>query len=295
MEDEDVELLLRAGKEEKVGNEISMEEDCLEDDERVTILFVHGGPGLSNHLELYSLFFPAPPSNIKPTSCLFDHCGKMVERVIFYEQLGVGQSEKPDGPDRQHCLGFSNQVLQLHELFTHYSKLFKNLFVFGHSFGGQLLLEALFGIQQPERSCIKGAIICNAPLHEQSYSEKQAMMRAALDKDTLSYYEEENSSIEKETPYEYSIYKQLIGTGDWKVDGEMKDWSAIDRISSIATPCLFISGTYDTIPYEEYQNLKFGNQLSKAIVLENGGHAPFVEPEVKSAFWSCLTDFISRC
>lgn len=212
-----------------------------------TLVVVHGGPGLHmDHKdpELLPDFFPTA----------FHTCGHHLARIVFYDQLGCGKSDKPNpcitaGKDEAGQVDADAEAEALADLYSldayvreldvvlqwasqlppvsGYSSptppavnpataavscaapqaAAQRVFVLGHSWGGQLVLEHLLctstaadqatgGVAAspaaaqrgtrawPLQACVAGAIVSNAPLCEATYGAKQEAMRAELDQGT---------------------------------------------------------------------------------------------------------------
>jgi pimeloyl-ACP methyl ester carboxylesterase len=266
---------------------------------RVVVIVVHGGPGLSDHSESF-----AGLRHLRGAST-----------ILFFDQLGCGKSVVDDSEEEDTALytTLKGHVQQLQHVIEYCQKHFDDddtqLCVLGHSWGGQVLLELLLSSSSSSSSSsstttattsagIDAAIISNTPLDEHHYQEHQRRLRASLEDDSIrAYYEEQDAQMANEMTVGAQIYRTLIGASDTNITGEMKDWSALSRLSvylrddanTSSIPCLFVSTKDDSIPHEDYQLVQ--QELPKAtteddasaslslhhqvVIMEQGGHGPF--------------------
>ena len=80
-----------------------------------------------------------------------------------------------------------------------------------------------------------------------------------LDLDLKTFYELQENNQLSNGSIESLVYATLMGKGESRITGSMKNWSVKNRISMLETvPVLFLSGNFnfDTIPYQEYEILK---------------------------------------
>ena len=103
-------------------------------------------------------------------------------------------------------------------------------------------------------SNVIGVIISNSPLDEVTYCLKQEKLRMELDLDLKTFYELEENNQLSNGSIESLVYATLISKGESRFTGSMKNWSVKNRISMLEiVPVLFLSGNFDTIPYQEYE------------------------------------------
>jgi pimeloyl-ACP methyl ester carboxylesterase len=258
---------------------------------RVVVIVVHGGPGLSDHSESFAGL----------------HHLRGASTVLFFDQLGCGKSVVDDTEDAALYTTLKGHVEQLQHVIEYCQKQFDDddtkLCVLGHSWGGQVLLELLFSSSSSSTTTtsagIHAAIISNTPLDEHHYQEHQRRLRASLEDDSIrDYYEEQDAQTANDKTVGAQIYHTLIGTSDTNITGEMKDWSALSRLSvylrnANTTPCLFVSTKDDTIPHEDYQLIVQQQELPikaaaeddssasslllhhQVVIMKQGGHGPF--------------------
>jgi hypothetical protein len=158
-------------------------------------------------------------------------------------------------------------------------------------------------------------IVSNAPLNEASYAQRQLDIRNELPEEIRQFLEQDEQELATDSTTGAAIYRKLIGTSDTHITGEMKNWDALQRIDCLSSssssssssswcyPCLFITGTNDTIPHQEYKQLptqmtsssSLSQQLPRieVLVLENGEHAPFYG-ETAPQYFREIQGFLQR-
>lgn len=274
------------------------------------LVVVHGGPGHCNHAELLPGFFPKDAKE----KTIFNHIDRL-SKIVFYDQLGTGLSDKPNNPD---CYSLELYVSELAEVLKSQQKSPEDqLFLLGHSFGGQIVTEFLLEVEKVKdhestlkrkRSILRheigdilidGVLICNSPLNEETYLVKQIELRENLDEDIRNFYNMDEDELASNGSIESLVYGKLIGNGESRITGEMKSWSALNRLEKFENiRVLFITGDEDNIPFEEYEwirssMLKFNTEV-EVLIIPGGGHAPFFEKRSSELFWKCCSDFVNN-
>ena len=68
-----------------------------------------------------------------------------------------------------------------------------------------------------------------------------------------TYQDKEEDEEMANGSIESLVYAPLIGQGESRITGSMRDWSVTERIipalERIKIPALFVSGNFDTIPF----------------------------------------------
>jgi pimeloyl-ACP methyl ester carboxylesterase len=257
------------------------------------VIVVHGGPGLISHKESFDglknllLEWHESADGVGKGTC------ETLHAIVFYDQLGCGASEGPpvqqhekrkqhdhpkankqEGEPSQDLYSLSYYVKELQQVIEIVKQRHgkPRICILGHSWGGQIVLELL--LTQPS-SGVNCAVVSNAPLNEATYAQRQLEIRNELPEDVRQFIEEDEQQAANDTTVGAAVYRKLIGTSDTNVVGELKEWDALQRIHFLSCPCLMITGTHDTIPHKEYEQLQKSNPITQAIVLQNGDHAPF--------------------
>jgi proline iminopeptidase len=200
-------------------------------DGRAPLLCLHGGPGFThNYLE--------------PLEALADR-----RRVIFYDQLGCGQSDRPDDLSLWTVERFVEEVAQVRAAFG-----LERLHLFGSSWGGEH--EAAGFTACPEyQAAILGFYrkhVCRMspwpPGFERSFAEAG-----------------------------YVVYNTMNGPSEFTVTGTLRTWDIMDRLAEIKVPTLLIGGRYDECTpghMEDMHRRIAGSQLK---TIEDASHLCFAE------------------
>src|ERR1700733_5664501 len=104
--------------------------------DRTPLLCLHGGPGSTHH-------------NLAPLEALADR-----GRVIFYDQLGCGRSERPDYDGLWTVDRFVEELAQVRAALG-----LDRLHLFGNSWGGMLAMQYILD-RRPE---LESLILCGSP------------------------------------------------------------------------------------------------------------------------------------
>ena len=120
---------------------------------RLPLLCLHGGPG-GSHLPLQELIRLAKP-----------------RRVVFYDQLGGGDSSRPNDPSLWTVQTFIEQL----ESVIDWLEL-DRIHLFGSSWGGMLALEYAFG--QPEG--LASLVLNSTPTSAPRWAGETLRLNAAL-------------------------------------------------------------------------------------------------------------------
>ncbi|CAB9505309.1 Proline iminopeptidase [Seminavis robusta] len=270
----------------------------------VIVIVVHGGPGLNSHEESYdgikNLLLDwndktKPPASSDGTATSGEYF-KWINAIVFYDQLGCGCSEGPPLPPGEEdkaettetpgLYSLSYYVLELQQVIQSIRLRYegtptKRICVLGHSWGGQVVLEYLLGGRHQaskdssSSSSIDCAIISNTPLNEATYAQRQQEIRNALPNDVRAFLEQDDQQQASNDSVPSKIYHKLIGQSETDITGEMAGWDALQRLPELSLPCLFITGTNDTIQYKEYEQLCGLPNPPQVLILEGGEHGPF--------------------
>jgi len=251
------------------------------------LLCLHGGPGAAHDY-------------LTPLSKLAEH-GR---RVIFYDQLGAGNSDHPDNPDLWTVelyveeLGVVRDALGL-----------DRVHILGHSWGGQLALE--YALTKPKG--IESLILTDSLADMSQWVSEANRLRSELPQDiqsvldkhesegtiddpeyeeaTMEFYRRHmcrlekwpevlNRTFEKFMKYP-QVYATMWGPTEFNVTGSLKGWSIVERLKEIEVPTLILSGRYDESTPLINETLHNGISGSEWVVFENSSHMPHLEEPEK--------------
>lgn len=250
--------------------------------ESLPLLVLHGGPG-------------APHDYLDNLAALASD----TRRVIFYDQLGCGRSDKPD-EDTIRQWGAQRFV---DELATVRRALgLERVHILGQSWGGMLAIE--YALTQP--SGLVSLILSNTTPSIPLWVAEANRLRAELPPEvnaTLLRHEEAGTTdsaeyqeamavfyarhvvrvnpmpdfVQRAFDNMSAVYYIMNGPSEFHVIGAIKDWDRSDRLSEIHVPTLIISGEYDESTPTINEVLHKGIAGSEWVLLENCSHLSHVE------------------
>ena len=265
---------------------------------KLPLLCLHGGPGgTHDYLE--------PLEEMAATG----------RRVIFYDQLGAGNSDHPHNPSLWTVplfveeLGVMRQALGL-----------ERVHILGQSWGGMLGME--YALTQP--SGLASLIVADSPASMPQWVAEANRLRAELPTDIqetllkheaagatddpayqeamLVYYRRHvcrldpwpdclNRTFEKLLK-DPEVYNTMNGPSEFHVIGLLKDWDIVDRLGEIHVPTLVISGRYDEATPVIAETVQRGIPGSEWVLFENSAHTPHLEETERCL--QVLSSFLDR-
>ncbi|MGA2971796.1 MAG: proline iminopeptidase-family hydrolase [Candidatus Bathyarchaeia archaeon] len=240
------------------------------------LLCLHGGPG-ATHQYLLSL----------------GELGDDKLKVVMYDQLGVGASEKPKDTSLFTIEYGAEEV----EGFRKAMNLGK-VNLFGSSYGGGLALQYALKYQ----TNIKKLIIAGGMASIPETVAEMNRLKATLPKDvrdTLAKYEARYAFLHPEYlkavevfyrnfvcrlpewPDEVTrafndmsipVYWTMNGPNEFTIVGNLKDWDITARLREIKVPTLVTVGRYDEVTPKVAETIHKGITGSKLVVFEKSGH-----------------------
>ena len=247
------------------------------------LLCLHGGPGASyDYLEA------------------LEAMADTQRRVIFYDQLGGGNSDHPHDPSLWTValfleeLGVVRQALRL-----------ERFHILGHSWGGMLGME--YALTQP--SSLQSLIVSDSPASMIQWVAEANRLRAELPpevQETLLKHESSGTTddpayqeavfifyhrhlcrlatwpecmdrtFEKLSKYP-EVYNAMNGPSEFHVIGALKDGDIVDRLGEIDIPTLVLSGQYDEATPAIAETVHRGIRGSEWVLFENSAHMPHIE------------------
>jgi len=261
--------------------------------ENTPLIVLHGGPGFTHYY-------------LEPLEKLAD--GK---QVIFYDQLGCGKSDRPEGDFSWTVEYFVKELETIID-----SLNLKDFYILGHSWGGALAIE--YFLKNPKS--VKGMILAS-PLISSSEWEGECKgliktlspktQEILLGKNTQSTSPEEYTKATDEfyenffcrikpTPkiikksieeHGEETYTSMWGSEDFKPTGTLKNYNISPRLSQVSIPVLFTCGKFDEatpLSVKKWSNLI---PNSRVAVFEKSGHFPHIEEE--KPYLETIQDFLN--
>jgi proline-specific peptidase len=250
--------------------------------EAIPLLVLHGGPG-------------CPHDYLENLSALASER----RRVIFYDQLGCGNSDLPDDTSLWTVERFTDEI----DVVRKALKL-EQVHVLGQSCGGMLGIE--YAIRQPrglvsliladsmpsmvlwveEANRLRAELPpeVNATLlrHEQAGTTDSPEYRAAVEvfnRRHVCRLETKPEFVQRANAKTGFIYQYMNGPSEFHVIGVIKDWDRTDRLGDIQAPTLILSGKYDESTPLLNEILHRGIPDSQWVIFEQSAHLPHVEEE----------------
>jgi proline-specific peptidase len=263
--------------------------------DRTPLLCLHGGPGSTHH-------------NLEPLEALAEH-----RRVIFYDQLGCGQSDMPDNPALWTVDRFVEELAQVRAALG-----LDRLHLFGSSWGGALAMQYMLD-RQPE---LDSLILCGSPAsmprwtagcEELLAQQPREVVKVIRDHEAnghtacpeyqaaiLGFYREHlcrlnpwPAGLERSfAGMGHAVYSTMNGPSEFTVTGSLRDWDIMDRLGEIEVPTLLVGGRFDECRpahLEEMHRRIPGSQLA---IIEDASHLCFAEQPAE--FITLVNSFFGR-
>ncbi len=269
-----------------------------EDERKYPILCLHGGPGMSHdYLE--------PLEAIAETG----------RRVIFYDQLGGGNSDHPHDPDLWTMELFVEEVGAIRQ-----SLDLDKIHLLGQSWGGFLAQEYM--LTKP--SGVKSLILANSAASTHRWITEANILRTKLPEEiqqTLKKHEDAGTSedpayvLATEVYYrrhlcrldpwpdcfnqtleklgqDPEVYNTMWGPSEFHCTGKLQNWDIESQLGEIDVPTLILSGEYDESTPAINEVLHRGIQNSEWVLFEESSHTPHLEATQK--YLQVLINFLTR-
>jgi len=231
---------------------------------RLPLLCLHGGPG-GSHLPLVGLRALAEG-----------------RRVVFYDQLGSGDSARPDDRSLWRVETFVDQLEAVREHLG-----LDRIHLFGSSWGGMLALEYAFTRPAGLASLVLNSTPTSAPRWAEEAKRLFADLPQGLDEKAAEeefkrryicrLEPEPEALVLARAKFGNQVYETMWGPNEFTVTGTLKDWDVIARLGEIAVPTLITSGRHDECTPALVRPLHEGIAGSKWVLFEESAHMPYLE------------------
>jgi len=232
---------------------------------RSPLLCLHGGPG-GTHLPLTVLGGLAAQGR----------------RVVFYDQLGSGDSDRPDDSSLWTVDTFVEQLQSVRDGLG-----LDVLHLFGSSWGGMLALEYAFTRPVGLRSLILNSTPTSAPRWAEEALRLHGELPAGFDADQAEEEFKRRHIVRLDPEPEIiargcakmgkQVYEAMWGPNEFTVTGSLKDWDVIDRLGEIEVPTLIASGRHDECTPALVEPLHAGIAGSEWVLFEESAHMAYLE------------------
>jgi proline iminopeptidase len=259
------------------------------------LLCLHGGPGFTHYY-------------LEAMEALADR-----RQVIFYDQLGCGNADRPDDLALWTVDRFVEELAQVRAALG-----LDDLHLFGSSWGGMLAMQFVLD----RRPQLHSMILCGSPAsmirwaadcdellaaqppevrhvirqHEENSFTACPEYQAAL----LGFYREHvcrlkpwPAGLERSfAEAGYSVYNTMNGPSEFTVTGTLKSWDVMDRLGEIGVPTLLVGGRYDECRPAHLAEMHRRIPGSQLEIIEDASHLCFAEQP--GAFGAIVNAFLDR-
>ena len=259
------------------------------------LLLLNGGPGL-------------------PCDYLFTPHLALVEHgwtVISYDQLGCGNSDKPDDTS---LWTLDRYVAELEEVVALLG--LDRFHLLGHSWGTWLGTE--YALRNQPR--IVKYVLADGDCDTPHLVDQLERLRSALGADTVAMMKRHEAAGTIEHPeYQAAItilnyrhvcrldqwpepltrslaqwnmgpYTTIQGPNEFTYTGNIRDWSLIPKLGNLRVPCLVLCGEFDELPPACSARIHDALPDSRLKIFAGCSHMPFYEDP--AAYFPCLRNFL---
>jgi proline-specific peptidase len=265
---------------------------------RLPLILVNGGPG-------------APHDYFEPLA----EWARTGRRIVFYDQLGSGDSDHPHDPSLWTVELFVGELQAVREALG-----LAHCHLLGQSWGGLLALEHALAHPQGIASLTLADPLVSAP----QWGAEAARLRAGLPTDvqaTLTRHEAAGTTGSPE--YEEAImvyyarhvcrldpwpeclvrafarltedpevYNTMWGPSEFHVTGTLREWDVRARLPGILAPALVLGGRFDECTPALQEDLHRRLPGSQWTVFEESAHLPHLEEPER--FREVVEGFLER-
>jgi len=259
------------------------------------LLCLHGGPG-ATHDYLLPL----------------GELGNDRTKVVLYDQLGCGKSERPREKSHYTIEYGVEEVESVREALN-----LGKINLFGNSYGGALALQYALKYQRN----LKKLIISSGLASIRETVDEMRRLKTLLPREVQDVYAKYEAVEDYENP-EYlkavdvfyrnflcrlpqwpeeltrtmngistDVYWTMNGPNEFTITGNLKDWDITARLPEIRVPTLVTVGRYDEVTPKVAETIHKGIPGSRLVLFENSAHVAMLEE--RERYLKTLREFIS--
>ncbi len=260
-----------------------------------TVLCLHGGPGATHDYLL-------PLADLAPLGY----------RVVLFDQLGCGRSQRPRGTARYTIEHNVEEVEGIRRALK-----LGRVHLMGSSYGGALVLATALKYPRNLRSLIVTSGLASVPLTvremwrlvdrlppkfreaihageaKQDYRNPRYLAAVDVFYRTylcrLSVWPHEVVQSLEETGI---VYRTMNGPNEFTITGRIRDWDVTDRLGEIRLPTLVTVGRYDEVTPRVARAIHRGIRGSKLAYFAKSSHLAMWEERAR--YIDVLRDFLDR-
>jgi proline-specific peptidase len=234
-------------------------------------------------------------------------------RLVVYDQLGCGSSDRPDDPDLWTVELFVDELRTLRAALD-----LERIHLLGTSWGSMLAIE--YALTRPLG--LVSLTLNSPPTAAETWMAEARRLRDQLPEDvrqTLAEHEAAGTTdhpdyetaeevfwrrhiLLVDPPPDYvlrgraergrQVYRSLWGVSEWNANGKLHDWDVRDQLAEIRVPTLVTSGRYDECTPALAEDAQRGIPGAERVLFEESSHMAYVEEPER--FRAVLTDFLER-
>lgn len=263
-----------------------------------SVLTLHGGPGFDHsYFECFEDFLPAAGIT-----------------YWYYDQLGCGNSDRPDDNSLWTIERYCEEVEQVRCALG-----LDRFILYGHSWGGMLGLE--YALRHPEH--LSGLVVSNMAASVRQCVAYMDSLLERLPKDVQATIAKYRSAKQFDAP-EYqrtlmeqvyrqhfcrldpwpepivrtmrsinaNIYDFMSGPDEFDVVGTLRNWDVRARLHEIKIPTLLIAARYDEMPPEQILQMAKAMPRAQAVLCTEGSHMAMYDDQ--TAYFDALVKFLAQ-
>lgn len=202
--------------------------------------------------------------------------------MVFYDQLGGGDSARPNDPSLWVVETFLEQLEAVREGLG-----LEQVHLLGTSWGGMLALEYAFTQPEGLASLVLNSTPTSAPRWADETLRLHADLPPGLDdkaaeeafkrRHICRLHPEPELLARARAKFGVQVYETMWGPNEFTVTGTLADWDVVDRLGEIRVPTLVTSGRHDECTPTLVEPLHRGISGSEWVLFEESAHMPYLE------------------
>jgi len=264
---------------------------------RTPLLVLHGGPGI-------------PHDYLANLALLGDE-----RPVVFYDQLGCGQSERPEDPALWTRERFARELAAVRAALG-----LEDVVLYGHSWGSVLAVDYLSGRAGELPAGVRGVILAGPALSMPRWIADARRLMATLPPEVGQAIQEGERTGQTDTEafkaatqvyYQHfvcradpwppelerafagmgaQVYTTMNGPTEFTITGPLKDLDVTAQLRRLDLPLLLVCGEHDEATPEATRSYAALTPRADVVVIEGAAHvANFDRPE---AYMSALRSWL---
>jgi len=270
---------------------------------KIKLLLLNGGPGATHeYFECFENFLPAEGIEI-----------------IYYDQLGCGNSDNPNDVALWDLARYVEEVEQVRKALNLDAS---NFYMLGHSWGGILAMEYALKYQNNMKGLIISNMMSSCPEYGK-YAEE--VLAKQMDPNVLAEINQIEAAKDFTNPrymellipnfYEkhilrfpakdwpepvnrsfakmnQSLYVSMQGPSEFGISGKLEKWDRKADLKNITIPTLVIGAKYDTMDPKHMEEMSKLVQNGTYLFCPKGSHMDFYDDQ--KVYFEGLIPFLKK-